>query len=164
MRAYWILGITVVFILTLIGGTYFFGMFNNNEEIKKIQLTEKLSETSEVEDDTIKIAVSALISPKTTLSVYNDIFEYISKRLGKRIELVQRKTYAEVNDLIEKQEVDAGFICSGPYVTGHADFGLELLAAPEMYGTTTYYSYLIVHKDSTAKSMSDLYGKTFCIY
>ena len=38
---------------------------------------------------------------------------------------------------------------------------MELLAAPQAYGKTVYYSYTIVHKDSTIKSFEELRGKRF---
>lgn len=160
MRTYVVLGIVIALLLGVGVGVYAITQ-QRSEVVKEVDLSEKLPEAEAKNDDVIKIAVSALISPKQTLSVYNEIFDYIGEKLGKRVELVQRKTYAEVNDLIKNQEVAAGFICSGPYVTGHDDFGMELLAAPRMYGDTIYYSYLVVNKESDITGMRDLRGKTF---
>lgn len=155
-----IVGGVIILILSIMAGIYVLRT-SGEKEVTRVDFDEKLAEAPTSEDDVIKIAVSALISPKQTLSTYNEIFDYLGEKLGQRVELVQRKTYAEVNELIENQEVVAGLICSGPYVTGHDTFGMELLAAPQMYGTTTYYSYLIAHKESNIKNMSDLWEKTF---
>jgi phosphonate transport system substrate-binding protein len=38
---------------------------------------------------------------------------------------------------------------------------MELLVAPQMYGKTFYYSYLIVPEESVARSLRDLRGATF---
>ena len=74
---------------------------------------------------------------------------------------MQRKTYAEVNRLIEDNQVDVGFVCTSAYVDGHNTFGMELLVAPEINGETVYYSELIVPADSDASTMTDLQGKVF---
>ncbi len=46
-------------------------------------------------------------------------------------------------------------------LTDLTEFGLELLVAPQVYGGTVYYSYIIVSKDSPVKSFQELRGKTF---
>ncbi|RMD48194.1 MAG: phosphate/phosphite/phosphonate ABC transporter substrate-binding protein, partial [Candidatus Thermofonsia bacterium] len=47
------------------------------------------------------------------------------------------------------------------YIVGEREFGMELLAAPQVKGETVYYSILIVPADSKAESMADLRGKVF---
>jgi phosphonate transport system substrate-binding protein len=74
---------------------------------------------------------------------------------------VQRRTYAEVNELVANRDVDVAFVCTSAYVDGHDKFGMELLAAPQVNGKTVYYSELIVPADSPAQSMADLKGKSF---
>ena len=109
----------------------------------------------------MKIAVSAIISPKKTFIYYKDILNYIAKETGSEVELVQRDTYTEVNDLVKNNEIDAAFVCSGAYIDGHKEFGMELLLAPMAYGKPFYYSYLIVPVDSNSKKLEDLRGKRF---
>jgi phosphonate transport system substrate-binding protein len=70
-------------------------------------------------------------------------------------------SYEELNNKLESREIEAAFICSGPYVSGHKKFGLELLVAPQAYGKTVYYSYIIVPRESSARSLDDLRGKSF---
>lgn len=106
-------------------------------------------------------AVSAMISPKETYSLYRDILLYVSEEVDMDLEFVQRKTYAEVNEMLGKGEIDLAFLCSGPYVRGRDEHGFRLLAAPVVDGSHYYYSYLIVHKDSPYTSLEDLQGKTF---
>ncbi len=109
----------------------------------------------------LRVAVAAIISPKGTLESYSPLLHYLEEKLNRPVELVQRRTYLEVNDLIEHGEVDMAFICSGPYVEGHDLFGMELLVAPQVNGKTTYNSLLIVPASSKAQSMADLRGKVF---
>lgn len=109
----------------------------------------------------LRISVAAMISPKETFSAYHDILDYLGERLGRPVEMVQRSTYQEVNDLLEKNEIDAAFVCTGAYVSGHAKFGMPLLVAPMVKGETVYYSYIIVPRDSPAGKLADLKGKRF---
>lgn len=136
----------------------------DKRNVTTIDLSEKITETEiakELPKDSVKIAVSAMVSPKETINIYKDILDYIGKKIGKDVEMVQRKTYDEVNELVKKQEVLAAFVCSGPYVNGHDDFGMEIVVAPQMYGEAVYYSYIIVAEDSPIKNFNELKGKDF---
>lgn len=110
---------------------------------------------------TLHIAVAAVISPKESFVLYKDLLDYIAERLGVKVELVQRQTYEEVNNLVRDNKLDLAFVCSGAYVDGHDTFGMELLVAPVAYGEPVYYSYIIVPQSSTAKDLNDLRGKRF---
>ncbi len=107
----------------------------------------------------LRVAIAAVISPKGTLESYSPLLKYLEAKLNRPIELIQRRTYLEINDLIEHGEVDLAFVCTSAYVEGHDTFGMELLAAPQVKGKTTYNSVLIVPTDSAAQSMADLRGK-----
>jgi phosphonate transport system substrate-binding protein len=109
----------------------------------------------------LRIAVAAVISPKGTVESYRQLLDYLRVKLNRPVELVQRRTYAEVNDLIKQGYVDMAFVCTSAYIAGHAEFGMELLAAPQVNGGTVYYSVLIVPSNSPARSMADLRGKVF---
>lgn len=109
----------------------------------------------------LRVAIAAVISPKGTLESYSPFLKYLESKLNRPVELIQRRTYLEINDLIERGEVDVAFVCTSAYVQGHDTFGMELLVAPQVKGKTTYNSMLIVPADSTAQSMRDLRGKVF---
>jgi len=109
----------------------------------------------------LRVAVAAVISPKGTVESYSPFLDYLEAKLNRPIELVQRRTYLEINDLIEHGEVDLAFVCTSAYIQGHAAFGMELLAAPQVDGKTTYNSYVIVPVSSDAQSIADLRGAVF---
>jgi len=134
------------------------------EEAVKVDLSQRETTRKASTTKPIRIAVSAMISPKETFSYYKELLDYIGLRLAGRadaVQLVQRKTYAEVNALLERREIDAAFVCAGPYVDGHRKFGMELVAAPSVNGKAVYYSYAITHIDSPAKTLADLQGRRF---
>lgn len=109
----------------------------------------------------LRVAVASVISPKGTIQSYEPLLRYLEEQLHRPVELIQRRTYLETNELIAEGSVDLAFVCTSAYVAGHDEFGLELLAAPQVNGETIYRSLLIVPKDSPAKSMEDLQDKVF---
>jgi len=108
------------------------------------------------------MAVAPVISPRETFnSRYRDLLNYLGDKLGLPVELVQGKTYAEINDLVRTGDVTLAFVCTNPYLQGRDDFGMEALVAPEVNGVPLYYSYLIVRADAPFRSLADLRGRTF---
>jgi phosphonate transport system substrate-binding protein len=111
--------------------------------------------------DSLRIAVGAMVSPKETLVYYQQLIDLIGAEVGKRIELVQRKTYKEINELLGRGEVDLAFLCSGPYAAAKNNSGFDLLATPEIGGSHFYQAYLIVNEKSDFNKLEDLKGHTF---
>jgi phosphonate transport system substrate-binding protein len=109
----------------------------------------------------LRVAIAAVISPQGTLESYYPLLKYLETKLNRPVDLIQRRTYLEINDLIEHGEVDLAFVCTSAYIRGHDTFGMELLVAPQVNGKTTYNSLLIVPTTSSAQSMADLHGKVF---
>ncbi|KAB2948468.1 MAG: ABC transporter, phosphonate, periplasmic substrate-binding protein [Candidatus Methanoperedens nitroreducens] len=133
-----------------------------SNEATKVNLSNRSNDfDSSSDSESLRIAVSAIISPDETLIYYQDMFDYLSLKMGVPVKLVQRKTYQEVNDLVRKNSVDAAFVCSLAYIDGKDQFGMEILAVPIVRGEPRYYSYIIVPDDSSIKSLEGLKGKTF---
>lgn len=109
----------------------------------------------------LRVAIGAMISPSITKRYYEDLLKLVGEKVGRRTILVQRKTYAEVNALIERREVDLAFICSGPYVQGHEKFGLEIVAIPVVGEKKVYHSYILANAESQIRTFDDLRGKRF---
>ena len=74
-------------------------------------------------------------------------------------ELVTPKTYAEINDLLRKGEVDVAFVCSGNPAA--APDAMDVIAAGVSDGKPTYHGLIIVPIDSPVRTLSDLKGKSF---
>jgi len=108
-----------------------------------------------------KVAVGSIMSAQETVVYYHQLLEYIANKLGRQIQLVQRKTYGEINELIGMGQIDLAFICSGPYAGGKEKFGFQALAMPRVRGSHLYQAYLIVNKDSPFQKLDDLRGKSF---
>ncbi len=118
-------------------------------------------DTAYAEEGSLRFGIAAMVSPKDTITTYRQILIYLSSKLGMPVEMVQRRTYAEMDELLRTKNVMIAMLCSGPYVADHDDFGAEILVAAEMYGKPFYHSYFIVPKDSAANNLEGLRGKAF---
>jgi len=134
------------------------------EDTKEISL-EKMERLKPKEtlpkEQSVRIAVGGMITPREGFAYYKQLLDYIGEKLGKPVEFIDKETYAEINDLLKSGEIDVAFVCGGPYVDGHDSFGLELLVAPQAYGESVYYSYIIVPIDSPIKGFEELRKKVF---
>jgi phosphonate transport system substrate-binding protein len=109
----------------------------------------------------LRVAVAAVLSPERTLDNYAGLGLYLGERLNRPVELVQRRTYAEVNDLVAAGAVDVAFVCTSAYVVGSAAGEMDLLVVPEVGGGTVYHSTVIVAADGVAETVEDLRGASF---
>jgi phosphonate transport system substrate-binding protein len=138
---------------------------SSDAEYKPVDFSKTFSiaqpQTTDEPDKDLRVAVAAMISPKETLVYYQEILGYIGKKSGFRVQLVQRRTYEEVNQLFPKGEIDLAFICTGPFAASREKFGFKALATPQVRGQPFYQYYLIVPKDSPYQEFGDLRGRVF---
>ncbi len=109
----------------------------------------------------LRLAVASVCSPGETVNSLRTIAEALSRRTGRQIVLVQRKTYAEVNLLLANDDADIAFVSTGAYSAYRGQAPIEVLVMTEFLGSATYDAQLIVPVDSPAQSLKDLQGKVF---
>ncbi|MCP3974263.1 MAG: phosphate/phosphite/phosphonate ABC transporter substrate-binding protein [bacterium] len=109
----------------------------------------------------LRMAVAAVLSPEGNIDNYAGLARYIGDHLGRPVELVQRRTYVEVNDLIAAGSVDLAFVCTSAYVAASDRGEMELLVVPEVNSERVYYSSVIVPVASSAVAFTDLRGGAF---
>lgn len=148
------LWLAALFLLTGCGGTGETAVINLSDR-------QPLPEPPATAVKPLRVAVAAIISPRGTVDSYGPLLEYLQQELDRPVELVQRRTYGEVNDLLKNGEVDLAFVCTSAYIVGKREFDMQLLLAPQVQGDTVYHSLLIVPADSPAQSMADLRGAVF---
>lgn len=112
-------------------------------------------------DDVIRMAVAPVLSPVPTFGLYQELADYVAEKLGRPVEMIQGKTYQEINDLVQSGEAPLAVVCTNPYLQGREDFGMEALVVPQVQGGPYYYSLLIVRNDLDAASLQDLQGRSF---
>lgn len=109
----------------------------------------------------LRIAIASIVSPQRNLRDYERMLQYIGRKLGTPVEVVQRSGYSECIALLENREIDAAFVCSGPYVDANERFGAEALVVPQVHGAGTYCAYVIARKGGPIRRFADLRGKVF---
>jgi len=109
----------------------------------------------------LKVAIASIMSPQGSIESYTPLLEYISQELGRPVESIHSQTYSEANELVRTGEVDLAFVCTSSYLVGEDQFGMQLLAAPQVNGEKTYQAAFIVLAESDIQVIDDLRGKVF---
>lgn len=150
------------FIFILLCCCLLFPACNQEQSAKKVDLSKKVT-LPEIKNThkSLKVAISGMVSPKETYIYYRNIVDYLADKMNMPPLIIQRGSYEAVNNLIRDKKIDLAFVCSGAYIKGKDEFGMELLVAPKINGQTVYYSYIVVHRDSNITEFSQLRGKTF---
>ncbi|WP_045221438.1 substrate-binding domain-containing protein [Desulfonatronum thioautotrophicum] len=150
---------------SLLPGLLLLAGCERGEEVRAVDFRKTVVVSDPVTDaherPILRAAVGAMISPKETHGIYLQLLAYVSNKMDMELDFTQRKTYAEVNEMLGQGEIDLAFICSGPYALGSEDHGFELLVAPVVQGAPVYYSYLIVNRDAPHQTLEDLRGTVF---
>ncbi len=87
--------------------------------------------------------------------------QYLSDKIGHRVEFARRKSYREVMDLLDSGRIDFAWICGYPFIKKRDPEFIQLLSVPVYAGRPLYHSFIIVHKDSPDRVIEDLEGKVF---
>ncbi len=111
-------------------------------------------------DSVVTVAIAAIISPTETYVYYKDLLDYISKKIHVQIVYKQKKTYAEINNLVMRNQVDLAFICSGSYILMDTS-KVDILAVPVSNGKPYYQAYIITNIHSGINNFSELRDKSF---
>lgn len=92
------------------------------------------------------------------LDLLERLKDFLTRRTGMEVQLVQRRTYEEITSLLVSGQLSAAWICGYPFVAYEAF--LALVAVPVWRGRPLYQSYLIVAADREVDALQDLEGDT----
>ncbi|MDH5710538.1 MAG: phosphate/phosphite/phosphonate ABC transporter substrate-binding protein [Gammaproteobacteria bacterium] len=116
----------------------------------------------------IRIVMSGAFVSESGIGVYDEIANYLGKKLNHQVSFVSGFSYSTINAMLDSGTADIGFVCGLPYVLkrDQTEPMIDVLLAPvskapQYKNKPIYYSYLIVNKDSKAESFADLRGMTF---
>ena len=112
------------------------------------------------QDTPIRFGLTAVVVTEN-LRFLDQWSEYLESKMGREVELVMRKSYREVMDLLDSRAIDFAWICGYPYVQTRESKSVRLLSVPIYRGEPRYRSYIIVPSDSPYRQFSDLKGKIF---
>ncbi len=121
----------------------------------------EIEDTKDKEPEVLLMAIACFASAPETIHYYENMLDYLQTHLGMPVELILRKTYAEVNDLLRAGTVHFAYISTYSYLLLEQEVGLELLVAPAVAEGASFNSYIIVHKNSGIVTFEGLRGKSF---
>lgn len=157
-----------IHIQTIVFSTFIFFCLLSCTNFDKRKVNVDFSDTISLKPNTssdslspVYIAIASMTSPRETFNYYHDLIDFISKKVGHPIYFKQKKTYEEVNELLETGEVDFAFICSGAYIEEAKNKHVRLMVAPVINGQTYYQAYIIAQKNSAINSFNELEGHSF---
>ena len=152
------------FVLILLAAGLFFGACAEDPDRLAVDFSRKADvqpKTTPPPGAALNVAVASMISPDETFVHYQALLEYLAGKVDMRINLIQRKTYAEINGLLGSGGIDLAFICSGPYASGRDRYHFEALAVPLVHQKAVYRALLLTHQGSAVNRLEDLRGKVF---
>jgi phosphonate transport system substrate-binding protein len=109
---------------------------------------------------TIRFGLTAAVV-REDIDLYQRWGTYLSKKLMRPVQFVQRRTYREAIEMLETGEQDFSWICSFPYAKYRDAKFFGLMAVPVFQGQPFYRSYIIVNRTSSALRLADLEGRVF---
>lgn len=110
---------------------------------------------------TLKVAMISVLSRQETYRYQRQVLNAIGTKMGQNVLLLQRSSYAEIIQLLANGGADAALLSTGAYgVYGHQGNFVPLVMQ-QRNGSSSYRGLIIVSKDSQAKVLQNLKGKTF---
>ena len=95
----------LIFLIFTITATSFFIGCSRDQEPAFVDFSKKMIVNQSPEESpdgsVIRVAVAAMISARESVVYYHQLLDFIAKQLGHKIELIQRKTYSEINELLK---------------------------------------------------------------
>lgn len=109
----------------------------------------------------VRFVYAGVLSPERSALPYARFASFVTGRLHRPVEVVRRRTHAELNELLRTGNAEAGLICAGAYAVGREQFGLRLLVVPTVDDKVTYQAYLVTRRDRGRARLEDLRGAVF---
>jgi phosphonate transport system substrate-binding protein len=106
-------------------------------------------------EDVVRFGLTPVML-ESDIQLLSELERYLSEQLHSPVALVKRRTYQEISAMLLSGQLDAAWICGFPYVQ-YQD-RLALVAVPLYHNRPLYQSYVIVNRDSSARSFEDLRG------
>ena len=130
-----------------------------DEYIDFSNVTESM-DNSVKDDETLRIGLISVAGDNKSYILEKELANYIGEKLNKKVKLIQKKSYKDINILLKNNKVDIAFLSTGAYSLYEDKASLELLARPNR-GKAYYHPIVITKKDSNIKEIEDLKNKNF---
>ena len=108
------------------------------------------------------LAVHPYLPSQEIIDRFTPLANYLSKEIGKSIQVRVGLDYQDHNEHIGHDLVDIAFMGPASYISMVSQHGEKpILARLEINGTPVFHGNIIIRKDSTIQILRDLKGKSF---
>ena len=129
------------------------------EYIDFSEVTETVDNSAK-DDETLRIGLISVTGDNKSYILEKELANYIGEKLSKKVKLIQKKSYRDINVLLKNNKIDVAFLSTGAYSLYEDKGSLELLVRPNR-GKTYYHPIVIVKKDSNINNIEDLKSQSF---
>jgi len=110
-------------------------------------------------EETLKMAIFPRKPVLETTQAFEPLAQYLSSKIGKKVDLVVFKDFQGFWQGLQKREYDLVHFNQYHYIKSHKELGYQVVLMNEEFGTSKVHAAIIVRKDSGIKSLADLKGK-----
>ena len=118
------------------------------------------SKVSENVDDKLRIGLISVAGDNKSYILEKELANYIGEKLNKKVKLIQKKSYSDINLLLKNNQIDVAFLSTGAYSLYEDKESLELLARPNR-GKAYYHPIIITKNDSNINTIEELKNNSF---
>jgi len=112
------------------------------------------------EGDPLVMGVFPRRNVKTTLRMFQPLAEYLSRRLGRRVELETARDFPSFWQGVSERRYDIVHFNQYHYIEARARYGYEVILKNVEFGAPLIGGAIFVRKDSGIDAIEDLRGKT----
>jgi len=109
----------------------------------------------------LKFGVVPLESPAEMFMRFTPMTEYLSKKLGRRVEPKVAMNFEEAIDAIGRNVTQMCFMTPSTYIEAHRKYGVDVLAKALRDGKPYHHSVIITRADRGINAVGELKGRTF---
>jgi phosphonate transport system substrate-binding protein len=109
--------------------------------------------------EVLKMAIFPRKPALETLKAYEPLAQYLTLKIGKKVEVLVYKDFNAFWDGMKKREGDIVHLNQYQYIKGHKELGYNVFLMNEEFGSSKVNAAIIVRKDSGINNLSDLKGK-----
>ncbi|MDP2278764.1 MAG: phosphate/phosphite/phosphonate ABC transporter substrate-binding protein, partial [Nitrospirota bacterium] len=141
--------------------------FNVNNSLRGLQKDAELIDKEigrfkfSEEKGILKFGIIPLESPAEMFMKFTPLAEYLSKKIGRRIELKVALDFEEAIDAIGQNVTQLCFMTPSTYVEAYRKYGVEVIAKALRDGKPYQHSVIITRADRDINSVGELKGRTF---
>jgi phosphonate transport system substrate-binding protein len=110
-------------------------------------------------DDPLTMGVFPRRNAKVTMKLFNPIAKYLSRKLGREVELVISKDFESFWEGVTEQRYDLVHYNQYHYLESHKKYGYQVIAKNEEFGSSRISGVITIRVDSGIRSVLDLKGK-----